>query len=132
MASDYIMTNMMKKLNISFDQAIEKVQSALKDQGFGIITQIDVKETLKKKLNVEYQNYKILGACNPLFAKEALDIEKEVGTLLPCNVIVYESDDGVQISIQKPTEMMNILNNEDLNQLANKVESKLQKILDVL
>ena len=123
---------MMKKLNIPFDQAIEKVQSALKDQGFGIITQIDVKETLKKKLNVEYQNYKILGACNPLFAKEALDIEKEVGTLLPCNVIVYESDDGVQVSIQKPTEMMKILNNENLNQLANKVESKLQKTLDIL
>lgn len=123
---------MMKKLNIPFDQAIEKVQSALKDQGFGIITQIDVKETLKKKLNVEYQNYKILGACNPLFAKEALDIEKEVGTLLPCNVIVYESDDGVQVSIQKPTEMMKILNNENLNQLANKVETKLQKILDIL
>ena len=113
-----------------FDQAIEKVQSALKDQGFGIITQIDVKETLKKKLNVEYQNYKILGACNPLFAKEALDIEKEVGTLLPCNVIVYESEDGIQISIQKPTEMMNILNNNNLNQLAKKVESKLQKVLD--
>ena len=120
----------MKKLKIPFDQAIERIQSALKDQGFGIITQIDVKETLKKKLNVEYQNYKILGACNSSFAKEALDIEKEVGTLLPCNVIVYESDDGVQISIQKPTEMMNILNNNSLNQLAKKVESKLQKVLD--
>jgi uncharacterized protein (DUF302 family) len=126
------MTNMMKKLNIPFEQAIEKVQTTLKDQGFGIITHIDVKETLKKKLNVEYQNYKILGACNPSFAKEALDLEKEVGTLLPCNVIVYESGDGVQISIQKPTEMMKILNNDDLNQLANKVESKLQKVLDIL
>ena len=71
-------------------------------------------------------------ACNPSFAKEALDMEKEVGTLLPCNVIVYESGDGVQISIQKPTEMMKILNNNDLNQLAKKVESKLQKILDNL
>ncbi|WP_455278517.1 DUF302 domain-containing protein [[Eubacterium] cellulosolvens] len=126
------MTNMMRKLHIPFEQVIEKVQAALKDQGFGIITQIDVKETLKKKLNVEYQNYKILGACNPSFAKEALDMEKEVGTLLPCNVIVYESDDGVQISIQKPTEMMRILNNDSLNQLAKKVESKLQKVLDNL
>lgn len=122
----------MKKLDIPFEHVIEKVQTTLKDQGFGIITQIDVKETLKKKLNVEYQNYKILGACNPSFAKEALDLEKEVGTLLPCNVIVYESGDGVQISIQKPTEMMKILNNDDLNQLANKVESKLQKVLDIL
>ena len=122
----------MKKLDIPFEHVIEKVQTTLKDQGFGIITQIDVKETLKKKLNVEYQNYKILGACNPSFAKEALDREKEVGTLLPCNVIVYESGDGVQISIQKPTEMMKILNNDDLNQLANKVESKLQKVLDIL
>ena len=122
----------MKKMNIPFEQVIEKVQIALKDQGFGIITQIDVKETLKKRLNIEYQNYKILGACNPSFAKEALDIEKEIGTLLPCNVIVYESDDGVQISIQKPTEMMKILNNDSLNQLANKVESKLQKVLETL
>jgi uncharacterized protein (DUF302 family) len=126
------MTNMMRKLHLPFEQVIEKVQVALKDQGFGIITQIDVKETLKKKLNVDYENYKILGACNPSFAKEALDIEKEVGTLLPCNVIVYESDDGVQISIQKPTEMMKILNNDSLNQLARKVESKLQKVLDNL
>jgi uncharacterized protein (DUF302 family) len=126
------MTNMMRKLHLPFEQVIEKVQVALKDQGFGIITQIDVKETLKKKLNVDYENYKILGACNPSFAKEALDIEKEVGTLLPCNVIVYELDDGVQISIQKPTEMMKILNNDSLNQLARKVESKLQKVLDNL
>jgi uncharacterized protein (DUF302 family) len=122
----------MRKLNIPFENVVEKIRNSLKEEGFGILTEIDVKETLKKKLDVDYPNYKILGACNPPLAKKALDIDKEVGTLLPCNVIVYEIDQGVQVSIQRPTEMMEILNNEDLNEVAQEAESRLTKVIEKL
>jgi len=122
----------MRKLNIPFENVIEKVKNGLKEEGFGILTEIDVKETLKKKLNVDYPNYKILGACNPPLAKKALDIDKEVGTLLPCNVIVYGTDKEVQVSIQRPTEMMKILNNKDLNEVAQEAESRLKKVIENL
>jgi uncharacterized protein (DUF302 family) len=124
--------NLTRKLNLSFEDVIEKVKVNLKEEGFGILTEIDVKETLKKKLNVDYPNYKILGACNPQLAKKALDVDKEVGTLLPCNVIIYENDQGVQVSIQRPTEMMKILANQDLNDVAQEAESKLKKAIDHL
>ena len=122
----------MRKLNIPFENVIEKVKNGLKEEGFGILTEIDVKETLKKKLDVDYPNYKILGACNPPLAKKALDVDKEVGTLLPCNVIVYETDTEVQVSIQRPTEMMKILNNKDLNEVAQEAESRLKKVIENL
>jgi uncharacterized protein (DUF302 family) len=124
--------NLIRKLNIPFENVIEKVKNGLKEEGFGILTEIDVKETLKKKLDVEYPNYKILGACNPPLAKKALDIDKEVGTLLPCNVIVYETDKEVQVSIQRPIEMMKILNNKDLNEVAQEAESRLKKVIENL
>jgi uncharacterized protein (DUF302 family) len=124
--------NLIQKLNIPFENVIEKVKNGLKEEGFGILTEIDVKETLKKKLDVEYPNYKILGACNPPLAKKALDIDKEVGTLLPCNVIVYETDKEVQVSIQRPIEMMKILNNKDLNEVAQEAESRLKKVIENL
>ena len=124
--------NLMRKLNIPFENIVEKIRNSLKEEGFGILTEIDVKETLKKKLDVDYTNYKILGACNPPLAKKALDIDKEVGTLLPCNVIVYEIDQGVQVSIQRPTEMMKILNNKDLNEVAQEAESRLTKVIENL
>lgn len=124
--------NLMRKLNIPFENIVEKIRNGLKEEGFGILTEIDVKETLKKKLDVDYPNYKILGACNPPLAKKALDIDKEVGTLLPCNVIIYEIDQGVQVSIQRPTEMMKILNNKDLNEVAQEAESRLTKVIENL
>jgi uncharacterized protein (DUF302 family) len=124
--------NLTRKLNISFENIVKKIRNGLKEEGFGILTEIDVKETLKKKLDVDYPNYKILGACNPPLAKKALDIDKEVGTLLPCNVIVYEIDQGVQVSIQRPTEMMKILNNKDLNEVAQEAESRLTKVIENL
>ena len=124
--------NLTRKLNIPFENIVEKIRNSLKEEGFGILTEIDVKETLKKKLDVDYPNYKILGACNPPLAKKALDIDKEVGTLLPCNVIVYEIDQGVQVSIQRPTEMMKILNNKDLNEVAQEAESRLTKVIEKL
>jgi uncharacterized protein (DUF302 family) len=124
--------NLKKKIDSTFEEAVAKVQSALKEQGFGILTEIDVKETLKKKLDVDYPNYKILGACNPPLAKRALDTDKEVGTLLPCNVIVYDTSDGIQVSIQSPVEMMKVLNNERLDDVAQEAESKLRKVLESL
>lgn len=124
--------NLTRKLNIPFENIVEKIRNGLKEEGFGILTEIDVKETLKEKLDVDYPNYKILGACNPPLAKKALDIDKEVGTLLPCNVIVYEIDQGVQVSIQRPTEMMKILNNKDLNEVAKEAESRLTKVIENL
>ena len=124
--------NLTRKLNISFENIVEKIRNGLKEEGFGILTEIDVKETLKKKLDVDYINYKILGACNPPLAKKALDVDKEVGTLLPCNVIVYETDKEVQVSIQRPTEMMKILNNKDLNEVAQEAESRLKKVIENL
>ena len=87
---------------------------------------------MKKKLDVDYPNYKILGACNPSLAKKALDADKEVGTLLPCNVIVYDTSDGIQVSIQSPVEMMKVLKNERLNEVAQEAESKLRKVLESL
>jgi len=124
--------NLTRRLNMPFENIVEKIRNSLKEEGFGILTEIDVKETLKKKLDVDYPNYKILGACNPPLAKKALDIDKEVGTLLPCNVIVYEIDQGVQVSIQRPTEMMKILNNKDLNEVAQEAESRLTKVIENL
>ena len=124
--------NLKKKIDSTFEEAVARVQGALKEQGFGILTEIDVKETLKKKLDIDYPNYKILGACNPPLAKKALDTDKEVGTLLPCNVIVYETSDGIQVSIQSPVEMMKVLKNERLNEIAKEAESKLRKVLERL
>ena len=124
--------NLKKKIDLTFEEAVARVHSALKEQGFGILTEIDVKETLKKKLDVDYSNYKILGACNPHLAKRTLDIDQEIGTLLPCNVIVYETDDGIQVSIQNPIEMMEVLENEKLDEVAQEAESKLRKVLENL
>jgi len=124
--------NLKKKIDSTFEETIIRVQSALKEQGFGILTEIDVKETLKNKLDVDYPNYRILGACNPHLAKKALDTDKEVGTLLPCNVIVYDTSDGIQVSIQSPVEMMKALKNERLNDVAQEAESRLRKVLESL
>ncbi len=117
---------------LAYEETVEKIGKALKEQGFGILTEIDVKETLKKKLDVDYPKYKILGACNPFLAKRALDADKEVGTLLPCNIIVYETGVGIQVSIQNPVEMMKILANREVIEVAKEAESKLKKVIESL
>jgi uncharacterized protein (DUF302 family) len=114
-----------------FDTVVQKTREALSAQGFGIITEIDVKATMKKKLDAEYDNYLILGACNPSFADKALHIEKEVGLLLPCNVIIYE-DNGVHISAILPTAAMSMIENEALIPLAQEVEEKLKLAIDAV
>jgi len=115
--------------NGTFDEAIKSITKALKQQGFGILTQIDVKATLKKKLDVDYPSYVILGACNPPNAYKALQAEKEIGLLLPCNVIVYEESGKVIIAIMKPTSALTLSDNSKVAEIATRVEEKLKSAL---
>lgn len=117
----------------NFDTAIEKVTEELKKEGFGILTEIDVKETLKKKLDVAFRKYKILGACNPHFAHQALLAEPHIGTMLPCNVIVQELENGkVEITAVNPVASMMAIKNDSLGSVANEVKEKLQKVIEHL
>ena len=121
-----------KKLNTTFDQAVDQTREELSKEGFGVLTEIDVKATLKKKLDVDFDNYIILGACNPPFAYKALQAEHEIGLLLPCNVIVYEKDGGVFVSGILPTVAMNMVDNSDLQKVAETIEEKLKTVVNNL
>ena len=122
-----------KIVETSFEETLERVASALKDQGFGVLTEIDVQETLKKKLNVDFRKYRILGACNPPFAYRALQAEDKIGVLLPCNVIVQETTEGsVEVSAMDPAEAMAMIENADLKDVAEQVRGKLQRVIDSL
>ncbi len=121
-----------KTLDLPFEQAIEKVTAALKEEGFGILTEIDVKETLKKKLDVEFRKYRILGACNPPFAYKALQAEDKIGTMLPCNVIVQEKDGGVEVAAIDPIASMLAVRNEQLGEVAKEVQSRLKHVIESL
>lgn len=120
-----------KTVNDDFDTAIEKVTEELKKEGFGILTQIDVKETLKKKLDVDFKKYKILGACNPHFAYKALLAEDAIGTMLPCNVIIREDKNGkTEVSVVNPVASMMAIQNEKLGEVADEVKEKLKRVID--
>jgi uncharacterized protein (DUF302 family) len=122
-----------KITSLGYEQALARVQEELKRDGFGIITEIDVKETLKKKLNVDFRRYKILGACNPSFAHQALQVESRIGTMLPCNVIVQELEDGrTEVSAINPIESMKAVANPQLEQIGSQVATKLKAIVDRL
>jgi len=123
-----------KKLNnISFEEAIIKVTEQLKTEGFGVLTQIDVKATLKKKLDVDFKNYMILGACNPPYAYKALQAENKIGTMLPCNVIVQEHEDGsIEVSAVDPIASMIAVDNSELAVVAKEIQSKLEKVINEL
>ena len=122
-----------KTLQISFDVAVAKAVEELKKEGFGILTEIDVKETLKKKLNVDFRKYKILGACNPPFAYQALQSEDKVGLMLPCNVIVQETADGkTEVSAIDPIASMQAIDNPKLMEVAKQVQAKLKKVINNL
>jgi len=117
----------------SFDEAIEQVTEELKKEGFGVLTEIDVKETLKKKIDVDFKKYKILGACNPHFAYKALQSEDKIGVFLPCNVIVEEHEDGkIEVSAVDPISSMSTVENEALGALASEVREKLIKVIENL
>lgn len=121
-----------KQINYPFTDAVTKTKAALSEEGFGILTEIDVKATLKKKLNADWDNYVILGACNPPFAFQALQAEKEIGLLLPCNVIVYEDTGRVFASAIRPTVAMGKIKNPALVDIAKEVEDKLTKAINNL
>ena len=120
-----------KTTPLGYEQALAKVQDELKKEGFGIITEIDVRETLKKKLNVDFRKYKILGACNPAFAHQALQVESRIGTMLPCNVIVQEREDGqTEVSAINPLESMKAVANPQLEQIGNQIAAKLKGVVE--
>lgn len=122
-----------KTVELSFDRAITRVTEELKKEGFGILTEIDVQQTLKKKLDVDFRKYKILGACNPPLAYKALRAEDKIGVMLPCNVIVQETADGkVEVSAVDPIASMQAINNPGLRDLADEVQRKLRKVIDQL
>ena len=120
-----------KVVNLSYDEALEKVTEELKKEGFGVLTEIDVKKTLKEKLDVDVPRYKILGACNPPFAHKALETEPEVGLLLPCNVIVYESENGgINVSAINAQAMLSIIDRDDMEPIAKEVNDRLKRVID--
>lgn len=122
-----------KVLNVSFEEAIERVTSELKKQEFGVLTTIDLKEKFKDKLNVEFKKYTILGACNPALAHQALEKEDKLGLLLPCNVVVQEKDEGqVEISIIDPVAAMQMIDNKEIYQFANLVQKKIESVIESL
>ena len=128
--SYYFNTTLKEK---NFDKAIETVTAALKEEGFGVLTEIDVKETLKKKIDVDFKKYRILGACNPEFAHKALKSEDKIGVFLPCNVIVEENDNGeIDVSAVDPISSMQAAKNDSLEEIATEVQQKLKKIINSL
>ena len=120
-----------KKVNKSFQQAVEDVSAELKKEGFGIITEIDLKEKFKEKLNVDFRNYKILGACNPALAYKAIQQEPSIGVMLPCNVLVQERENGeVEIAAINPLSSIGAIDNNQLQSLAKEVSDKLQAVVE--
>jgi len=125
----YGYTKILKKA--AFDEIQAKVTEALKQEGFGILWEIDVKKTMREKLNIDFRNYKILGACNPSLAHHALTQELMIGLLLPCNVVLFEEDDGkLNVSIAKPKELFQVVSNPSLESMAEEVDQKLQRVLE--
>jgi uncharacterized protein (DUF302 family) len=120
-------------LNLPYEEAIEKATTALKEEGFGVLTEIDVKATLKKKLDADFRRYVILGACNPNLAYQALQNELEIGLLLPCNAIVYETDEGQSVvGIVDPLSMLGVIESESLRGIADEANARLNRVVDKL
>ena len=120
-----------KVVDMTFDEAINKVTEELKKEGFGVLTEIDVTAALKKKINVDFRKYRILGACNPSFAYKALLAEDKIGTMLPCNVVVQETKGGkVEIAAVNPVASMQAIENESLGDIAVTVQSKLRQVIE--
>jgi uncharacterized protein (DUF302 family) len=121
---------MAKSLALTFDAAVVKTKEALAAEGFGVLTEIDVKETLKQKLDVDWAPYRILGACNPALAHQALKAEDKVGTMLPCNVVVHDIGNGkTEVAAVDPLDTMIHIGNPELTQLARQVRAKLSAFL---
>ncbi len=117
---------------VRFDEAVSRATEALKVEGFGVLTEIDVQATLKAKLGIDRPPYKILGACNPALAHRALSAEPEIGLLLPCNVVVAATDDGAEVQILDPKELFRLVENRELEPLAKEVDAKLRRVIEKL
>jgi uncharacterized protein (DUF302 family) len=121
------------RLTEPMDQAIERVTEALKEQGFGVLSDIDVQATLKAKLGIDQRPYRILGACNPPFAHQALEADPDIGLLLPCNVVVREEDDGaVTVAFMDPYAVLGLVNREEIAHIGAQVRDRLEKVRDAL
>ena len=121
-----------KQVNLTYHDAVAKTREELAKQGFGVLTEVDVKATLKKKLNAEFDDYIILGACNPPFAYQALQVVKDVGMMMPCNVVVFRDNGQTFVKAVMPTALMNLIQNDKLKPIAEEIESKLKKVVDSL
>lgn len=121
-----------RELSIPFDEAVATVTALLEEEGFGVLTSIDIRETLQRKLNVNFKRYTILGACNPHFAHKALQAEEEIGLLLPCNVIVYEKNDHTAVSAFNPMVLAEMTDNATVTGVAHEVQLKLQSVINRL
>ncbi len=120
-----------KTTGYAFEEAVEKVTEELKKEGFGVLTEIDVQTTLKKKLDVDFRKYRILGACNPPFAHKALQAENKIGAMLPCNVIVQELDNGkTEVAAVDPVASMKAVDNDKLGEIAGEIRAKLEKVIE--
>lgn len=122
-----------KTVSTGYDETLDAVTAALKTEGFGILTEIDVQATLKLKLNVDVRKYKILGACNPPFANKAIHIEENVGLMMPCNVVVQETEGGkIKVSVINPTAAMQAIGNQNLTELAVDIAARLERVINTL
>ncbi|WP_432671213.1 DUF302 domain-containing protein [Flavobacterium sp. SM2513] len=121
-----------KKMATTFEKAIERTKGKLEEEGFGILTEIDIKATLKKKIDINMDNYTILGACHPASAHQSIQSEIEIGLMLPCNVIVYQKDGEVVVSAIKPSVAMGMIENEELDAVASDIELRLKTVIDNL
>ena len=122
-----------RTLPLGFDEAVARTTDALKKEGFGVLTEIDVRETLKKKIGVDFPSYKILGACNPALAYEALKLESKVGTMLPCNVVVRDAGNGqTEVAAIDPVASMQAIDNPELKRAAEQVRAKLERVVTAL
>lgn len=121
-----------KKISLDFQDAVDKVVEALNRQGFGVITQIDVRETLKKKLDVDFRPYLILGACHPEYAHKALTVDDKVGALLPCNFVVQEVEGGTEVVAMNPRETMSRLMGGEMEEISQAVSEKVNRVLEEL
>jgi len=121
------------QVSCGFDEAVDKVTDALKTEGFGVLSEIDVKATLKKKIDVDRKPYKILGACNPKLANQAINAEPDIGLLLPCNVVVREEDNGaITVAFMDPNAVLSLVEKSGIEQLAGEVRAKLERVRDQL
>ena len=121
--------SMSTPVDLEYNEAVRRVSALLKEEGFGILSTIDIQHTLKEKIDLDREPYVILGACNPDFASEALAAEPEVGVLLPCNVIVYQQDGDTHVSIMDPAAAMELTGNERIRQIASEIRPKLERVL---